>query len=74
MSEQLRTDQLEAGHRVRLPFGLLRTVLEVVPSPYVNYRDETIFNVLYAEGQTPEWGHGNSGTASSLWTVEGADS
>lgn len=69
MTEQLRTDQLEAGHRVRLPFGLVRTVMDVVDSGYVNYRDEPILTVRYQEGLTPEWSGGNTAIAESTWEV-----
>jgi len=46
-----------------------RTVARVVPNGYVNHRDEPLYNVLYAEGDTPEWSGGNSSNGSGTWQV-----
>jgi metal-responsive CopG/Arc/MetJ family transcriptional regulator len=64
------TSQLERGDRVQLPGGLVRTVDRIVPSGYVNYRNEVISSVMYAEGRTDEWSGGNSGVSGTTWTVE----
>jgi hypothetical protein len=70
----LRTDQLQPGVRIQLPGpNVVRTVDRVVPSEWLNARNETIFYVYYREGSTPEWSEGNSGIASTLWTVACTD-
>lgn len=64
-----RTDELQAGDRVRLPGGRARTVSTISPSGYVNRNDEPILTVYYAEGATGEWGEGNTGAPGSPWKI-----
>lgn len=77
------TRDLEPGDRVvlstwprtvvgpdRTGATLVRTVKEVVPSGTVNEWNEPLFNVMYQEGATDEWGPGNSGCADTMWEVE----
>lgn len=66
---KVRIDALKPGDRVRLPGGLIRTVDHVAESEFRNYRNEPIVYVIYAEGRTPEWSHGNSAIWSSEWEV-----
>lgn len=63
------TLELEPGDRVQLPAGIVRTVAKVEPNGWLNYRNRPLFDVLYLEGRTPEWGHGNSASEASTWTV-----
>jgi hypothetical protein len=64
-----RTDELLPGDRLLINGRYIRTVATVRDSGWLNFRDEPIFSVRYAEGDTAEWSGGNSGIASSLWTV-----
>lgn len=66
-----RTDQLKPGDLVRINRNIQRTVKSVGPCGYVNRDGEPILTVLYAEGDTEEWGPGNSTSASDLWEYEG---
>ncbi len=63
------TSELNQGDRVRLVSGLVRTVDRVERTGFVNYRNEPILAVLYAEGRTDQWSGGNSAVASSEWDV-----
>lgn len=65
-----RTDELQPGDRVLVPCGPIRTVARVEASGYRVARNAPLFNVMYAEGRTPEWGPGNSALADTPWTLE----
>lgn len=67
------TAELVAGDRLLINGRLVRTVARVERSAFVNYRDEPIFYVMYAEGDTPEWSGGNSGIGSTGWTLADPD-
>jgi hypothetical protein len=68
----LRTDELEHGTRLLIDGRLVRTVDRVEVGPYLNYRNEPIYNVEYVEGRTDEWSAGNSGIASTTWRLADA--
>lgn len=66
-----RTSELAAGDRVRVgPY--LRTVSEILPTPWVNYLGRPIVSVNYAEGDTREWSGGNTASLGFLWEVVGS--
>lgn len=66
-----RTDELMCGDRVRIgdKNPILRTVDMVQPNGLRNDHGEPLWNVMYREGATPEWGRGNSATADTKWDV-----
>ena len=57
----------------RVSGPIVRTVLSVLDSGYLNARNEIIYSVLYAEGATPEWSGANTWAASSPIEVERAE-
>lgn len=63
------TTELQAGDRVRLPGGLIRTISEIEPTNLVGTYGDPLYFVAYAEGRTKEWGPGNSATAKSDWVT-----
>jgi hypothetical protein len=71
MSPEVKhTLELAPGDRLRLPGGVVRTVMDVRDSEWVNYRNQPIFYVLYVEGRTEEWSEGNSGIAATQWELK----
>lgn len=62
------TLQLVPGDRLSIGRRMTMTVREVVPAGYVGTRGHDIFNVMY-EPHGYKWSAGNSGIASSEWTV-----
>lgn len=59
-----RTDELRPGDSIRLPHGLVRTVLEVAQTRLVTVEDEPVVVVLYVEP-----GLGNTAVAGTVWEV-----
>jgi hypothetical protein len=67
---ELRTDELQPGMQVILPAkGVVRTIDRIIDSGWLNDHNQPIFYVYWAEGRTVAWSEGNSGIASTLWTV-----
>lgn len=64
------TNQLQAGDRVRLIGGLIRTVASVKANGTFNYRNQPIFDVIYREPASAQWSDGNSAIAESIWEVQ----
>ena len=64
-----RTDELAVGDVLVIEGRHVRTVARVAPNGYVNSRNEPLYNVDYAEGDTAEWCSGNSGAPASLWVL-----
>lgn len=71
-----RTDELVPGDRLRMPRNnngapIIRTVSAIERGPYLNRRNEPIYNVKYAELDVNDgWnGYGNSGIASTEWEL-----
>lgn len=65
----MKTTELQAGDRVRLPGGLVRTVSEVQSTNLVGTYGNPLFYVAYAEGRTKEWGPANSAADTTDWTL-----
>lgn len=63
------TLELQAGDRVLLPGGLVRTVAEVVDAGYLGRRGDSLLAVKYREGSTSEWSGGNLAASDSRWEL-----
>lgn len=66
---QLMTLELAPGDRVLIDGRLVRTIKQVRPNGYLNHRDEPLYSVEYAEGDTPEWSGGNGAAGDSWWKI-----
>lgn len=64
------TTDLEPGDRVRVTSRIVRTV-RAVTYAYEGMTGLPVYAVTYEEGQTPEWGAGNTAHDGKAWTVEG---
>ena len=63
----MTTAELQAGDRVRLPGGHVRTIAEVTPTNLIGTYGDPIYFVSYVEGRTKEWGPANSAIAKTEW-------
>jgi len=65
----IAAQNLDQGDRIIVSPDLVRTFCYSVDTGMVNRRNVPILAVYYAEGDTPEWGCGNTWAADSLVEV-----